>query len=213
MIDNAKQLKNYWEKGYLNSNTQFDVDQPDSWIAGLEQTGQIKGTILDAGCGPGRTARYLAELGHDVLGIDISVNAVERAKEKATKENNSARFLQADICRLTGYDREFDTVVDIGCFHSLPEADRGLYSSTLHRMCRADAAVFIRAFSEKNKQSREDYTESNGLPLPAIREEHIRNAFSDGWKIDAMEEREIDLLVADGKIKKSYCGFAIINRA
>lgn len=177
MNEDMSLIKNYWEKEYSGKHTQFDVEKPDSWIAGLEKEGKITGVVLDAGCGPGRTARYLAEHGHDVLGVDISLNAVERARQRAKEKNNTARFLQADICELTGYNSSFDTVVDIGCFHSLPKNDRGRYAAVLHKMCRSGGTVFIRVFSDANKQS-PGFTEKKGLP--AIREKDIRNAFRDG---------------------------------
>jgi SAM-dependent methyltransferase len=38
--------------------------------------GRIDGPVLDVGCGPGRHVAELAQLGHDVMGIDTSLAAV-----------------------------------------------------------------------------------------------------------------------------------------
>ncbi|MCK4258702.1 MAG: class I SAM-dependent methyltransferase [Halanaerobiales bacterium] len=39
-----------------------------------------KGTLLDVGCGVGREAREFAKYGHEVWGVDISRNMIEKAK-------------------------------------------------------------------------------------------------------------------------------------
>lgn len=41
------------------------------------------GTIADVGCGPGHVTRYLAELHHDVVGVDLSPAMIAIARERA----------------------------------------------------------------------------------------------------------------------------------
>ena len=203
-------LRGFWEKGYEGESTPFDLDEPDGWIAEQEKRGKIRGRVLDSGCGPGRTALYLSSLGYDVVGMDISNNAIERAKRKAAQRNGSVRFQQADMCTMTGFDEEFDTVVDIGCLHSLFEEKLRLaYTATLHRICRPGAVIYLRAFSNANSQGMHE----TGHPLPALSEEQIRSAFPIGqWKIKELAHREIDLL-ADGKeMSKAFCWFGEIER-
>ncbi|MDR1132685.1 MAG: methyltransferase domain-containing protein, partial [Synergistaceae bacterium] len=127
---NVSELRQYWEKEYERTDTPFDTEVPDEWIADLEKRGKIRGNVLDAGCGPGRTSIFLAGLGYDVTGVDISGNAIERAASESISKNAGVRFIQTDICEWPGYDGYFDTVIDIGCFHSLPTDDeRGNYVS------------------------------------------------------------------------------------
>jgi 2-polyprenyl-3-methyl-5-hydroxy-6-metoxy-1,4-benzoquinol methylase len=95
---NISPLQKLWEKEYENSSTPFDIEEPGAWIAALAKSGKIRGEVLDAGCGPGRNSIYLAGLGYSVLGVDISAHAIERARQKASSKDNSARFLQADLC-------------------------------------------------------------------------------------------------------------------
>lgn len=46
-----------------------------------ELAGQLPGRIADLGCGPGRVTRFLADLGADVFGLDLSPKMVEVARE------------------------------------------------------------------------------------------------------------------------------------
>ena len=72
--------------------------------------------VLDLGCGDGTTALPEAQLGADVLGVDIASNLVEagqrtRARERGLK---NCRFQEGDACDLQGLaDKSFDLVVSI----------------------------------------------------------------------------------------------------
>lgn len=50
--------------------------------------------VLDIGCGQGRMSRYLARLGADVVGVDISIAMLDRAR--ATGPEDIA-YVRADV--------------------------------------------------------------------------------------------------------------------
>lgn len=52
--------------------------------------------LLDLACGKGRHAAAAAELGHDVVGLDLSPNSIAQAKERYGTRSN-LRFVQADM--------------------------------------------------------------------------------------------------------------------
>ncbi|MGH9026449.1 MAG: class I SAM-dependent methyltransferase [Acidimicrobiia bacterium] len=53
--------------------------------------------VLDAGCGPGRHALALARQGVDVLGIDLSEDFIQLARDAASAEALPARFEVGDV--------------------------------------------------------------------------------------------------------------------
>lgn len=55
------------------------------------------GPILELACGTGRVAVPLARDGHRVVGLDISMAQLERARAKATAERLSLELLQGDM--------------------------------------------------------------------------------------------------------------------
>jgi cyclopropane fatty-acyl-phospholipid synthase-like methyltransferase len=114
------------------------------------------------------------------------------------------------MCVFTGLTQTFDTVVDIGCFHSLDEEDRPAYAANLYWMCRPGAVVYLRAISANNSTKG---NHPSGKPTPALGAEHIRTAFSSGdWIVEDLSERQIELFLSDDRKPKVYCWFATIHR-
>ena len=70
--------------------------------------------ILDAGCGPGRTAGVLAELGHEVVGVDVDPILIAAAEE----DHPGPTWVVADLAELDlasqGIEQKFDIIVAAG---------------------------------------------------------------------------------------------------
>lgn len=87
--------------------------------------------VVDAGCGSGLHAVLLAQLGVEVVGIDISEAMLERAKENASRYGVTVKFVQSDLAaaELQG---QYDAVISLGnTFALLLGADT--LESVLHR--------------------------------------------------------------------------------
>jgi len=70
--------------------------------------------ILDAGCGPGRLAGYLAEAGHLVVGVDVDPALIEAAEQ----DYPGPRYVVGDLAELDlparGIVEPFDVIVSAG---------------------------------------------------------------------------------------------------
>ncbi|MGH8876891.1 MAG: class I SAM-dependent methyltransferase [Stackebrandtia sp.] len=89
-------------------------DQPGNMLIDLEEPivhdildGLKPGTALDAACGTGRHAAYLARLGHDVIGVDSSPGMLDKARAKVP----NGQFHESDVHRLPAADEQIDVLV------------------------------------------------------------------------------------------------------
>jgi len=73
-----------------------------------------EGSILDIGCGAGRTTIPLSQLGYSVCGIDLSPNMIEAAREQATKNGLKIDFYDMNAVNLAFANESFDGVLFFG---------------------------------------------------------------------------------------------------
>ncbi|MCX6138497.1 MAG: class I SAM-dependent methyltransferase, partial [Ignavibacteriales bacterium] len=69
---------------------------------------------VDAGCGTGVHALVLAQLGVNVLGVDISGEMIAAAKQHAEELRLSVEFRQMDLLALAGTANRYDAVFCLG---------------------------------------------------------------------------------------------------
>jgi ubiquinone/menaquinone biosynthesis C-methylase UbiE len=76
-----------------------------------KEIGQDKSLkILDIGCGTGRHAIELTKRGYNVIGVDLSENQINRAKEKAQEAGLSIDFQTQDARNLP-FNGEYDLAI------------------------------------------------------------------------------------------------------
>ena len=68
------------------------------------------GRALVVACGPGRNALYLAEQGFEVVGVDISEVAIDRARQSAADRGLDTQFVVADLDRFQPDRGAFDLI-------------------------------------------------------------------------------------------------------
>ena len=109
----------------------WEINGPQSEIVHLAESGDIRSPVLDVGCGTGENALYLAKTGFEVVGIDVVAAAVERAVGKARERSLAPTFLVWDVLDLEHLERKFNTVIDSGFFHVLPDKKRPVFVTGL----------------------------------------------------------------------------------
>ena len=114
---------------WYNPRLDHDVDR----MLGLMNI--TSGTILDLGTGPGTQAMELARRGFQVTATDISHAAVEKAAIRAGEAGLVIGFMQDDVLN-SALDRQFDLIVDRGCFHIFPAERRADYARTVYRLLK-----------------------------------------------------------------------------
>jgi SAM-dependent methyltransferase len=105
-----------WNESYASGESlPWDTGTPDPLLVeAIESRVIAPGPTLEIGCGTGTNAIFLAQHGFDVLGIDISAVAVDKARVKA---RGRCRFEALDFLAATPAGGPFQFVFDRGCFH------------------------------------------------------------------------------------------------
>lgn len=124
-----------WDDNYAQGFIPWDTDEPDPNLVDTVQRLDVRpGRALDVGCGTGTHAVWLASLGFEVVGVDLSERAVElaRARAEATQTDGSCTFVAVDFLTSPPPGGPFDFVFDRGCFHVFDQpAERAGFAASV----------------------------------------------------------------------------------
>jgi len=113
-----------WNESYASGQLPWDTGQPDPLLTEFVTSGGVlPSRTLEIGAGTGTNAIWMAEHGFDVLGVDVSPLAVERAHAKTEGRALRCRFASWDFLAAPPLDGPFQFVFDRGCFHVFDEPD------------------------------------------------------------------------------------------
>lgn len=86
-----------WDDRYRRSGVTALPAAPPPWLVEHRDLLVGGGRALDLACGPGRAARYLAELGYDVLAVDASDVAVGAVRAAAREHGLAVEARVVDL--------------------------------------------------------------------------------------------------------------------
>jgi SAM-dependent methyltransferase len=168
-----------WDDSYTGSAPPpWDIDRPQPAFVRLADRGLLTGRVLDAGCGTGEHTLLAAARGADAVGVDIAPRAIERARAKAAERGITARFEVGDVLDLGGLGLTADTVIDSGVFHVFDDESRIRYVASLASVLRSGGTCYLMCFSDR---------QPGDFGPRRIRQEELRDAFSDGWTFQDIE--------------------------
>lgn len=119
-----------WNERFLKNDVPWEESVPSQLMCDLFTKHVQKGAdVLEIGCGSGANAIWLARHGYGVTAVDISPEAVRRARKSAEVHGTSIDFR---LCNILGEEAdglpEFSVSFDKGCLHSFnTEAARRRY--------------------------------------------------------------------------------------
>jgi SAM-dependent methyltransferase len=159
--------------------TPWDIGRAQSALVALEEAGQIKGEVIDVGCGLGDNAIFLASRGYRTTGVDGSANAIDECRRRARAQGLDVEFAVADASTLDGFENRFDTVVDSALYHCLSEESQHSYVAALHRATRPGARLHLWCFSKELRPA---------FPvLQRISEQNLRETVGKLWDITSIK--------------------------
>ncbi|NEE04654.1 class I SAM-dependent methyltransferase [Phytoactinopolyspora halotolerans] len=119
--------KDYWDEHWQRRDTDgpgsMSGNPPNPYLA--RETGELlPGTALDAGCGAGAEAIWLASSGWQVTAVDISAQALARAAQRAAADGvgDRVQWIEADLSAWNP-DTRFDLVTTHYAHPAMPQLE------------------------------------------------------------------------------------------
>lgn len=166
-----------YDRGYA-ACPMFWPDRPGSLLADLELRGQLSGgTALDAGCGEGTNAAWLADQGYEVQAVELSSLALEHARIR--NDRAGITWTQADVEHLSSDRLEHDLVVAYGLLHCVPA---GSIDRVIRRLCdwtKSRGLLVIVAFNDRSQDLERAHAGFN----PTLLSHDAYLAHLDSWKV------------------------------
>lgn len=135
---------------YAAGTAPWDIGRPQPEMVALAEAGTFGHRVLDVGCGRGALSIYLAQRGHEVLGIDGAEQAIESACATADGTGLDVTFVRGDVLEVVRQIHDaFDAVVDVGFFHALDDEKQALLADELARVLRPGGVYALLAFSDR----------------------------------------------------------------
>jgi SAM-dependent methyltransferase len=172
--------KAYWEERYSGSTTVWS-GRPNAQLV-AEATDLAPGTALDAGCGEGGDAIWLAGRGWQVTAVDISGAAVRRGQEHAaTHEEQVAKrieWIEADLTAWQPGEGRYDLVATH--FLHLPGARDGLFGRLAEAVAPGGTLLVV-GHDLSDPRAAAAHHQAEGRQFTA--EEVAADLDPDGWDI------------------------------
>lgn len=159
-------------EGTPHAGVPWDIGAPQPVVVAWEATGRFRGHVLDAGCGTGDNAIFLAGRGHRVTAVDIAPTAIETARTRG----DGVEWVVGDSAEFSG---RFDTVLASALFHCLPPEQRPGLVVALRNAAVDGALLNLTSLAVE------------GGPFE-VSESELRTALEDaGWEITRFEQDAI----------------------
>jgi SAM-dependent methyltransferase len=173
----AMDVTNRYEMRYRNGNAPWDVGRPDSNLISTVRSFPIEPCkALDIGCGTGDNSIWLSQEGFQVVGVDSSKLALNKAREKALEAQAKCKFINCDFLEDPIEEAPFGFAFDRGCFHSFSDAaDRKRFARKVAE-CLGDGGFWL-SLSGNADEARD------GPGPPRLRARDIVEAVEDYFEI------------------------------
>lgn len=134
-----------WDTRYADRPLVWGV-APNRFVE-RELADALPGRALDLACGEGRNALWLAARGWDVVGVDFSAVAIDRARRRAAEDGIVLDLRVGDVLALP-VEPEFDLA--LVAYLQLPEHERAALVALVRRALRPGGTFLLVAHDLTN---------------------------------------------------------------
>jgi SAM-dependent methyltransferase len=183
--------KDYWDKHYRKIDEKSDQQlvSPHLFSAVSELAPSV---ALDAGCGEGADALWLAKTGWKVTAVDISSAVLEKAKGFAEEAGAAINFQSVDLTSWVPEHNHYDLVTS----HYVHTTDNQSFVKKLGSAVKVGGTLLIVGHQPSDNTHEADH-HARGSHTTA---EEIASYFDgDDWEVKVAEPRTISKTAPNGK--------------
>ncbi len=179
-----------WDERYASEEYLFGTE-PNEFLVSRRQLLKPGMSCLAVADGEGRNGVWLAQQGLQVLSVEASGVALDKAKKLAQQRGVSINFEQADLAQWQWGENRFDAVAAI-FIQFAPPALRGQMFAGIKRCLKPGGLLLLQGYTPRQL----DY-QTGGPPLAEnmYSEALLRDAFGD---MEIAHLREHDDMIREG---------------
>lgn len=153
--------------------------------------------VLELGCGGGRDTATLAAAGHRVVAIELSPEAVARARERVPSVQIHCQDIRAPFPLA---ERSVGVVVASLSLHYFDWSETIALARRVHEVLKPDGVLLCRLNSTNDHhfgasghpEIEKDFYLVDGTPKRFFDRNAVDRLFAHGWRMLAIEEKVID---------------------
>ena len=182
--------KSFWDSRFAAPEYIFGTE-PNAFLRSQQVLFRSGMRVLDIACGEGRNAVWLAKLGCEVVGIDLSPKALAKAANLQRSADVAVTWVEADIRDWKWKPDQFDAVLSIFIQFAAPEGRAKIFDG-MQRTLRAGGHLMIEGFTPRQLQ----YQSGGPRNLEHLYTEALlRESFG---ALDIVHLREHDVVLKEG---------------
>jgi len=186
-FDDARE---FWDQRFAATDYIFGTD-PNVFLSAQAERFKRGDRVLDVACGEGRNSVWLASLGCEVTGVDVSPLALAKARRLADTHGLNVAYREADIRDWQWQPARFDAVVCIFIQFAEPSQRLRLFEG-IQTTLTSGGLVVLQGYTPKQLEYKTGGPpQADHMYTQALLREGFRN-------LDILHLREHEEILAEG---------------
>ena len=183
-------MSSIWNERYAGDDYHFGTE-PNAFLVSQQSLLKPGMSCLAVADGEGRNGVWLAGHGLDVLSVDSSSVAQEKAAKLARERGVTVKFEQVDLAQWTWGENRFDMVAGIFIQFATPDLREQMFAH-IKRCLKPGGLLLLQGYTPRQLHYRTGGpSQAENLYTEAL----LRNAFED---MEILHLREHDDIISEG---------------
>ena len=183
-------MSSIWNERYAGDDYHFGTE-PNAFLVSQQSLLKPGMSCLAVADGEGRNGVWLAGHGLDVLSVDSSSVAQEKAAKLARERGVTVKFEQVDLAQWTWGENRFDMVAGIFIQFATPDVREQMFAH-IKRCLKPGGLLLLQGYTPRQLHYRTGGpSQAENLYTEAL----LRNAFED---MEILHLREHDDIISEG---------------